>query len=83
MINGNKIGRDQIIKTTLRPSLSYPFKQSGNNGILHNKTTAFHKLSDYLPTNANKNSIINGSSSHPNGKLNDFVVHLNRAGKYI
>lgn len=79
MINGNKIGRDQIIKTTLRPSLSYPFKQSGNNGILHNKTTAFHKLSDYLPTNANKNSIINGSSSHPNGKLNDFVVHLNRA----
>jgi len=43
MINGNKIGRDQIIKTTLRPSLSYPFKPS--NGV--NKT--FHKISDYLP----------------------------------
>ena len=74
MINGNKIGRDQIIKTTLRPSLSYPFKQSTNGVNVHNKT-AFHKLSDYLPTS--KNSIINGSSqSHPN----DFVVHLNQAG---
>merc|ERR1719433_2131822 len=79
MINGNKIGRDQIIKTTLRPSLSYPFKQSHNNGgsiLHHNKTThAFHKLSDYLPTNTAKNSINNGH----HGKLNDFVVHLNQA----
>ena len=79
MINGNKIGRDQIIKTTLRPSLSYPFKQSHNNGgsiLHHNKTThAFHKLSDYLPTNTAKNSIDNGH----HGKLNDFVVHLNQA----
>ena len=79
MINGNKIGRDQIIKTTLRPSLSYPFKQSHNNGgsiLHHNKTThAFHKLSDYLPSNTAKNSINNGH----HGKLNDFVVHLNQA----
>ena len=64
MINGNKIGRDQIIKTTLRPSLSYPFKQS-NGSVNVNKT--FHKLSDYLPTN-NK------------AKMNDFVVHLNQSG---
>merc|ERR1711981_841801 len=51
MINGNKIGRDQIIKTTLRPSLSYPFKQS-NGSVNVNKT--FHKLSDYLPNNKAK-----------------------------
>lgn len=49
VINGSKFGRDQIIKTTLRPSLTYPFKAT-------TKLTDFVVKLEELPKIINENS---------------------------
>ena len=57
-INGNKFGRDQIVKTTLRPSLNFPFKHqttattttSLKLNDLNNKLNDFVVKLDEIPT---------------------------------
>ena len=58
-INGNKFGRDQIVKTTLRPSLNFPFKHQTTAATtttslklndLNNKLNDFVVKLDEIPT---------------------------------
>lgn len=50
MINGSKFGRDQIIKTTLRPTLTYPFKPSNSK--------TFSRLSDFMNKPSNRGEFV-------------------------
>jgi hypothetical protein len=82
VINGSKFGRDQIVKTTLRPSLTYPFK--AQNGVhLNNGGKAFSKLSDYLIQTTTGNDNKAGGRIKQNGgggtaKMSDYVVQLSQ-----
>lgn len=48
MINGNKIGRDQIVKTTLRPSLNYSSNNSSSKSRSNSNDSVSYKLNDFV-----------------------------------
>jgi len=74
-INGNKFGRDQIVKTTLRPSLNFPFKHqttattttSLKLNDLNNKLNDFVVKLDEIPTKVLQAT----ATSTPPGELQD------------